>query len=64
MTAMPVDLQIQQVIDAPAASEFGPVYELTPPEARTQYERMVKARGIAPAPVGAVEDRTIPEQER
>ena len=61
MTAMPVDPQIQQVIDALAASEFGPVHELTPPEARTQYEWMVKARGIAPAPVGAVEDRTIPD---
>ena len=60
MTAMPVDPQIQQVIDALAASEFGPVHELTPSEARTQYEWMVKARGIAPAPVGAVEDRTIP----
>ena len=60
MTAMPVDPQIQQVIDALAASAFGPVQELTPPEARTQYERMVQARGIEPAAVGAVEDRTIP----
>ena len=60
MTAMPVDPQIQQVIDALAASEFGPVHELTPAEGRAQYERMVKARGIEPAAVGAVEDRTIP----
>ena len=60
MTAMPVDSQIQQVIDALAASEFGPVHELTPQEARAQYDRMIAARGIAPAPVGAVEDRTIP----
>ena len=60
MTAMPVDPQIQQVIDALAASEFGPVHALTPAGARAQYERMVKARGIEPAPVGAVEDRTIP----
>ena len=60
MTAMPVDPQIQQVIDALAASEFGPVHELTPAEARAQYERMVKARAIEPSPVGAVEDRAIP----
>ena len=60
MTAMPVHAQIQQVIDALAASEFGPVHELTPTQARAQYERMVQARGIAPAPVAAVEDRTIP----
>ena len=60
MTAMPVDPQIQQVIDALAASEFGPIHALTPAEGRTQYERMVKARGIEPAPVGAVEDRAIP----
>ena len=60
MTAMPVDPQIQQVIDALAASEFGPVHALTPAEGRAQYERMVKARGIEPATVGAVEDRTIP----
>ena len=60
MTAMPVHPQIQQVIDALAASEFGPVHELTPAEARAQYERMVKARAIEPAPVGAVADRAIP----
>ena len=60
MTGMPVDPQIQEVIDALAASEFGPVHELTPAEGRTQYERMVKARGIEPAPVDAVEDRAIP----
>ena len=60
MTAMPVDPQIQQVIDALAASEFGPVHELTPAEGRAQYGRMVKARGIEPAPVGTVEDRAIP----
>ena len=60
MTAMPVHPQIQKVIDALAASGFGPVHELTPAEARAQYERMVKARGIEPAPVGAVEDRAIP----
>ena len=60
MTAMPVHPQIQQVIDALAASEFGPVHGLTPAQAREQYERMVQARGIAPAPVGAVEDRAIP----
>ena len=60
MTAMPVHPQIQQVIDALAASEFGPVHGLTPTQAREQYERMVQARGIAPAPVGAVEDRAIP----
>ena len=60
MTAMPVDPQIQQVIDALAASEFGPVHELTPAAARAQYERMVQARGIEPAAVGAVEDRSIP----
>ena len=34
MTAMPVDPQIQQVIDALAASEFGPVHELTPAQGR------------------------------
>ena len=33
MTAMAVDPQIQQVIDALAASEFGPVHELTPAQA-------------------------------
>ena len=60
MTAMPVHPQIQQVIDALAASEFGPIHGLTPAQAREQYERMVQARGIAPAPVGAVEDRAIP----
>ena len=60
MTAMPVQPQIQQVIDALAASEFGPVHELTPTEARAQYERMVQARGIEPDPVGAIEDRAIP----
>ena len=60
MTAMPVHTQIQQVIDALAASELGPVHALTPTEARVQYERMVKARGIAPTPVGAVEERAIP----
>ena len=60
MTAMPVDPQIQQVIDALAASEIAPIQALTPEAGRAQYEWMVKARGIAPAPVAAVEDRTIP----
>ena len=60
MAAMPVDPQIRQVIDALAASEFGPVHELAPAGARAQYERMVKARAIEPAPVGAIEDRAIP----
>ena len=59
MTAMPVHPQIQQVIDALAASDFGPVHAQSPAEARAQYVRMVEARGIAPAPVGAVEDRSI-----
>ena len=57
MNAMPVDPQIRKVIDALAASDFGPVCELTPAEARAQYDRMVRARGIAPARVGAVENR-------
>jgi len=61
MTAMPVDSQIEQVIAALAAAELGPGHELTPQEARAQYDRMIAARGIAPAPVGAVEDRTIPD---
>ena len=60
MTAMPVDPQVQQIIDALAASEFEPIQELSPEAGRTQYERMVKARGIAPAPVAAVVDRAIP----
>ena len=60
MNAMPVDPQIQKVIDALAASDFRPVYEQTPAQARAQYERMVGARGIVPAPVGAVEERTMP----
>ena len=60
MTAMPVDPQIQQVIDALTASNFKSVHEQTPAEARTQYERMIEARGIAPAPVAGVEDRSIP----
>ena len=60
MTAIPVDPQIQQVIDALAASDFGPVHAQSPVEARAQYVRMVEARGIAPAPVGAVENRSIP----
>ena len=60
MTAMPVDPQIQQVIDALSASDFGPVHAQSPAQARAQYVRMVEARGIAPAPVGAAEDRSIP----
>ncbi len=60
MTAMPVDPQIRQVIDALAASDFAPVHLQTPEEARAQYVRMVEARGIVPAPVGAIEERTIP----
>ena len=60
MTAMPVDPQIQQVIDALAASDFEPVHAQSPARARAQYVRMMEARGIAPAPVGAVEDRSIP----
>ena len=60
MTAMPVDPQIQQVIDALAGSDFGPVHAQSPAAARAQYVRMIEARGVAPAPVGAVEDRTIP----
>ena len=60
MTAMPVDPQIQQVIDALAASDFGPVHAQSPAEARAQYVRMIETRGIAPAPVGAIEDRSIP----
>ena len=60
MTAMPVDPQIQQVIDALAASDFEPVHAQSPARARAQYIRMIEARGIAPAPVGAVEDRSIP----
>ena len=60
MTAMPVDPQIQEVIDALAASSFRPVHEQTPAQVRTQYERMIEARGIEPAPVGAIEDRSIP----
>jgi len=60
MTAIPVDPQIQQVIDALAASEFEPVHALTPHEARAQYDAMIEARGITPAPVGAVEDRALP----
>ena len=60
MTAMPVHPQIQQVIDALAASDFRAIHEQTPAEVRTQYERMIEARGVVPAPVGAVEDRSIP----
>ena len=60
MTAMPVDPQIQQVIDALAASDFEPVHAQSPAQARTQYVRMIEARGIAPAPVGTAEDRSIP----
>ncbi len=60
MTAIPVDPQIQRVIDALAASAFEPVHALTPPAARAQYDAMVEARGITPAPVGAVEDRVLP----
>ena len=60
MTAMPVDPQIQQVIDALAASDFEPVHAQSPAGARAQYMRMIEARGIAPAPVGAIEDRSIP----
>ena len=60
MPAMPVDPQIQQGIDALAASDFKPVYEQTPAEARAQYERMVEARGVVSAPVGTVEARTVP----
>ena len=60
MTAIPVDPQIQQVIDALAASDFEPVHAHSPAAARAQYVRMIEARGIAPAPVGAVEDRSIP----
>ena len=60
MTAMPVDPQIQQVIDALAASDFRPVHAQSPAAARAQYVRMIEARGIAPAPVGAAEDRSIP----
>ena len=60
MTAMPVHPQIQQVIDALAASDFRAIHEQTPAEVRTQYERMIEARGVVPARVGAVEDRSIP----
>ena len=60
MTAMPVHPQIQQVIDALAASDFRPIHELTPTQVRKQYERMIEARGVEPAPVGAIEDRSIP----
>ena len=61
MTAMPVHPQIQQVIDALAASEFRPIHEQTPAQVRTQYKRMIEARGVEPAPVGTVEDRSIPD---
>ena len=60
MTVIPVDPQVRQVIDALAASDFKPVYEQTPVEARARYERMIEARGIEPAPVGAVEEWGIP----
>ena len=59
MTAMSVDPQVRKVIDALAASNFTPVWKQTPEEARAQYERMIEARGIVPAPVGAVEHRTV-----
>ena len=60
MTAMPVDPQIQQVIDALTALDFAPVHLQTPDEARAQYVRMVEARGIVPAPVGSIEEQAIP----
>jgi len=47
MTAKPVDPQVQEFIDALAPSEFKPVPEQAPAEARDEYEGMVKARGVA-----------------
>ena len=60
MTAMPVDPQIQVLLELMARANLAPVQEQTPAEARAQYERMIRARGIAAAPVGTVEDRSIP----
>ena len=39
MTAMPVDTQIQEVIDALAASSFRPVHEQTPAQVCDALER-------------------------
>jgi len=47
MTAKPVDPQVQEFIDALAASDFKPVHEQAPAEARDEYEGTVKARGVA-----------------
>ena len=50
MTAMPVDPQILQVIDAFAALKLRLVHEQTPAEARARYVRMMEACAIAPSP--------------
>ena len=55
MTAMPVDSQIRTIVGALAASDFKPVSQQTPLEARRQYARMIRARGIEPEPVGLSE---------
>ena len=46
-TTKPVDPQVREFIDALTASDFKPVHEQTPAEARDECEGVVKALGIA-----------------
>lgn len=56
---MPLDLQVQQLLDSLAAADLPPLNELSPAEARQQMLDASLALGKSQA-VQSVEDRTIP----
>ena len=57
---MPLDPQIQAVLEAMASAGIRPVQELTPSEAREQFDSMVKARSLETQPIGDVVAREVP----
>ena len=61
---MPVHPQIQKALDALAEAGLPAIEDLTPEAARAQMSAMARARGGAPKPIRAVEDRTIPGPAR
>ena len=56
---MPLDPQVQALLDAMAAAGGPPLHELSPPDARAAYEALAGARATTDT-VAAVEDRSVP----
>jgi acetyl esterase len=56
---MPVDPQVQVLLDAMAAVDATPLHHLSPPEARAAYEALAAARATTDE-VAGTEDHTVP----